>query len=623
MANQGDEIWVSGGTCYPDEGTGQTFDDRDSTFNLKDGVSLYGSFLGSETDPTQRIPGEPTTILSGDLLQDDSQGNRSDNSYQVVSASDVVENTTFDRFIIESGQADDPQSTLAGAGMYLRGSSPHILACVFRNHFATFDGAALRLIYNGSGTVSEPLIESCRFEGNTARRGGALFITGLSNQTNKPTFISCVFTDNYSEVSGGAVGTNSTDAKFTDCTFQDNTAVTLGGAITVSGKSPMLTGCRFENNSADGGGGAIYGSQATLIRDQCQFYGNRCLDTGGALYNNFSISVVTNCSFVANTGRNGGAAYNIRSDSSYTNCLFVGNLATFSAGAVYNSNSAAPHFLNCSFAGNGARQTGGAIRNYSSATPPFTNCLFWNNVAASNENSALATAQNAIDAAGIFRSCLVANSGGSSNWNPQIGTDAGGNIDVNPEFLYIRHPLSAPSPWNDLRVRITSPAIDAGITSKGQTEMDLSGAMRVQGTAIDIGAFEGGYPITFATLHPTLDPDYDSNGNGASNFLEYAVGSHPEAPDEGKYILQYKRTDISFQSRAYAEDLIARIETSTDLTDWQELIEVDDYSEKEITYDTTGFGLNTSFKLNPPDISIQKKFYRTSFIRIMPPMVPD
>ncbi len=40
------EIWVAEGVYYPDEGAGQTDNARASTFQLKNGVSLYGAFAG-------------------------------------------------------------------------------------------------------------------------------------------------------------------------------------------------------------------------------------------------------------------------------------------------------------------------------------------------------------------------------------------------------------------------------------------------------------------------------------------------------------------------------------------------------------------------------------------------
>ena len=44
----GAEIWVAEGVYYPDEGTGQTDGDRTATFQLKQGVTIYGGFDGTE-----------------------------------------------------------------------------------------------------------------------------------------------------------------------------------------------------------------------------------------------------------------------------------------------------------------------------------------------------------------------------------------------------------------------------------------------------------------------------------------------------------------------------------------------------------------------------------------------
>jgi hypothetical protein len=41
-AQSGDEIWVAEGLYYPDEGAGQTANDRASTFQLQNGVAVYG-----------------------------------------------------------------------------------------------------------------------------------------------------------------------------------------------------------------------------------------------------------------------------------------------------------------------------------------------------------------------------------------------------------------------------------------------------------------------------------------------------------------------------------------------------------------------------------------------------
>lgn len=76
LALPGDQVWVSCGTYYPTTGT-----DRNISFNMRQGVEIYGSFQGNETSLNQRVlPCGPCSVLSGEI------GNNTtfDNSYTVV-----------------------------------------------------------------------------------------------------------------------------------------------------------------------------------------------------------------------------------------------------------------------------------------------------------------------------------------------------------------------------------------------------------------------------------------------------------------------------------------------------------------------------------------------------------
>src|SRR5690606_15219303 len=52
-AVNGDEIWVATGTYYPTKQVGGT-GERFRTFQMKNGVAIYGGFTGDETEKDER-----------------------------------------------------------------------------------------------------------------------------------------------------------------------------------------------------------------------------------------------------------------------------------------------------------------------------------------------------------------------------------------------------------------------------------------------------------------------------------------------------------------------------------------------------------------------------------------
>src|SRR5262245_58689239 len=94
IAPPGCEIWVAGGEYHPDKGTGK----KSLSFDLPDGVAVYGGFSGTESSLEQRDRASNATILSGDLLGNDQPGfvNMQDNSFHVVRALDTLSGATLD-----------------------------------------------------------------------------------------------------------------------------------------------------------------------------------------------------------------------------------------------------------------------------------------------------------------------------------------------------------------------------------------------------------------------------------------------------------------------------------------------------------------------------------------------
>ncbi|HOW19010.1 MAG TPA: hypothetical protein PLC79_08235, partial [Phycisphaerae bacterium] len=262
-ATAGTEIWVAAGTYKP---TAETLDPgnpevvRGKTFQLKNGVALYGGFAGGETVRTQRNPTANTTVLSGEI----GAAGRDDNSFVVVTGSGTDATAVLDGFTITAGNAIG--STIeSGAGMY--------------NEFGN------------------PTVANCCFTGNYARYGG-----GMRNESSNPRITNCEFTGNAASSSGGALA-NVTDSRpvLIGCTFSGNSAG-YGGAIWNYGSAPSLTNCVFGGNVTAADGAAMRNesnSAPTLVN--CTLSANQATVNGGGVWNTDSTPVIINCILWANS----------------------------------------------------------------------------------------------------------------------------------------------------------------------------------------------------------------------------------------------------------------------------------------------------------------------------------
>ena len=167
-AVSGDEIWVAAGTYKPTTGT-----DRSISFKLKEGVTVLGGFVGTESVSTSRNWVVNKTILSGDIGV---VGSKTDNSYHVVSVVGtstvpITRATVLDGFVVENGNSNS-----YGGGIYCSDASPVIKNCLIRNNSASSYGGG---VY---GYSSSPLVFNCILTLNyAANGGGALCSDSYSN----------------------------------------------------------------------------------------------------------------------------------------------------------------------------------------------------------------------------------------------------------------------------------------------------------------------------------------------------------------------------------------------------------------------------------------------------------
>ena len=347
-------IWVAQGVYYPDEGTGQTANDRNASFHLRKGVAIYGGFVGGESQLTERDWLTNVTVLSGDLDQNDStdangvstsptQANNANNAYQVVNSTNVTATAILDGFSITSGRASGGQ--IYGGGIYNVNSSP-----TFRN---------LSIIGNYAGSY----------------------------------------------------------------------------------------------------GGGIYNQNSQSLLENIIVKANYAGSTGGGLYNRSSHLVITNA-------------------------LLSGNHAFNQTGAVYNKTSN-PVMTNVTISGNRSKSATALFNEDSS--PELTNAIIWNNLSTSSLPIAKSGASTP-----KFRNSIVEGSG-SNNWQSGFGTDQGNNLDIDPSFVTPLVAADAPTTAGNLRLLSGSLAADAGLTSANTTTIDIDGVARIQGSVIDLGAYESAF----------------------------------------------------------------------------------------------------------------------------------
>jgi hypothetical protein len=230
-------VWVAQGTYYPDDGDYQTDGDRAAAFQLKNGLSLYGGFQGTETALSQRNPWGYITVLSGDIDQDDKTDAHDlvetpadivgANSYHVVLGSGNNSSAVLDGFAVTGGQGNGSPTVRQheGGGFFAEGGSPTLNNLTFVGNIAA-EGGAMALVGG-----SNPAISNAWFGGNAASDyGGA-----LHNESSNPTLANVQMSGNRAAAGGGAIYNLASSPDLVNVTIAGNAA---GGTVVRASESP-------------------------------------------------------------------------------------------------------------------------------------------------------------------------------------------------------------------------------------------------------------------------------------------------------------------------------------------------------------------------------------------------
>ena len=223
IVKPGQEIWVAAGVYTPtDDPT-----DRDTSFVLKNGVSVYGGFSGLEASLSERdVTGNPT-ILSGDI---NGSGDLSGNSYHVVNAVGTSRSAVLDGFIITGGNAnvefDYPRNV--GGGIYYDGGSPTLSNLVITGNNAIASGGGMFCIDGGSPVLTNVIIS----HNSAGNLGGAISGGTRAN----PVFINVTVANNAAGATGGLYFSGDIDATLTNVIIwgNENEQVRSHGTLRIS-----------------------------------------------------------------------------------------------------------------------------------------------------------------------------------------------------------------------------------------------------------------------------------------------------------------------------------------------------------------------------------------------------
>ena len=261
------EIWVAAGTYKPTALT----TDRNATFQLKDSVTVYGGFAGTETVRTQPNPAANPTIRSGDIDNNDSQtpiitnlatitGNTT-NSYHVVTGQ---ENAYLAGFTITAGFANGASPKNNGGGMFNNGVNPILVNVSFNGNAATGSGGGLYSLSSDGLTAMD-----VTFNGNSADKGGGMF-----NEYTGPIVMRATFSGN-AAANGGGMYNSGSYPSIINATFSGNSASNSGGGMYNSFESSSsLMNVTLSGNSAGTSGGGIYNSQSGPDISESILWGN-------------------------------------------------------------------------------------------------------------------------------------------------------------------------------------------------------------------------------------------------------------------------------------------------------------------------------------------------------------
>ncbi|MDT8305544.1 MAG: choice-of-anchor Q domain-containing protein [Anaerolineae bacterium] len=337
-------------------------------------------------------------------------------------------------------------------------------------------------------------IADSHFGNNLSASGGAV-------ATNNGMELRQTVLENNDAGSGGAINHSRGVSTIENATFSGNRATAEpdqfsqpgGGAISMSIGDMTVNASTFDDNDANNRGGAIYLSTsfaANLTVSESVIRGNTA-DYGGGLYVREDTTITASRIF-DNQAINGGAlVVTGEANVALTNNFIAGNEGFVSGDTIYfdevGDNAGTLDATHNTFVGTGegtALETNGELAGY---TVMLTNAIF------SGYETAIVTASvsDTVTVDGVL-------------WHDVTTETSGTGITVNAANEYTGDPAFLDAAANDYHLLPASAAIDRGVTTAVDTDID--GEARPAGTGPDLGADEVAVLMPDLVIRKTVEP---------------------------------------------------------------------------------------------------------------------
>ena len=336
------EVWVAAGTYEPQsqliQGTGYS-----ASFRMRDGISVYGGFIGGENSKTERekkeggMPWEfknQTVLMAAYYVRNESNPSFTGNKWTLTSDSRHVvwfapmpgEQGTFtqptylDGVTIMGGYAQggtgvDDFKTDRGAGVYMDGRNTYLTNSIVKENYATGNGGGVylkdgrvqsTLIYNNNadqngGAVyvdDQGLVHRSMLTNNSARNGAGVYLDNqqpTGGEEDHPEYLilsTCVVSNNtasgngavYCDEGGVLLQNTITNNQCVTATDATDPNASQTGGIYINRYALVANSVIWNNRMSDGNNIPMYAKNPTA--DKVRFMYNAISGVNNAVWNN-------------------------------------------------------------------------------------------------------------------------------------------------------------------------------------------------------------------------------------------------------------------------------------------------------------------------------------------------